>query len=56
MQNILSDINEMVSRGHLSENSFSIININSPRISFQLTLIGANHFYFKLNQFQIYRN
>ena len=56
IQNIMWDINEMVRRCHLSKNSFSIININRSQISFQLTLIGSNHFYFRLNQFQIYLN
>jgi len=39
----------MVSRGHLLENNFSTININSSQISFQLTLIDSNHFHFRLN-------
>ena len=52
----MRDINEMVRRGHLLENSFSIININMPQISSQLTWIVSNYFYFKINQFQIYTN
>ena len=40
----MRDINEMMNRGHLLENNFSIININGPQISFQLILIGSNHF------------
>ena len=47
----MRDINEMVRRGHLSKNNFSIININRSQISFQLTLIDFNHFDFRLNQF-----
>ena len=49
IQNILRDINEMVNRGHLLENNFSTININRSQISFQLTLIGSNHSYFRHN-------
>ena len=40
-------INEMVSRGYLY--NFSTISINRPQISFQLTLIGSNHSYFRPN-------
>ena len=52
----MRDINEMVSRGYLLENSFNIININRLQISFQLTLIGSNFFYFIINLSQIYPN
>ena len=50
----MRDINEMVSKNHLLENNFSIININGLQINFQLTLIGSNYFHFIFNQFQIY--
>ena len=50
------DIDEIMSRGHLLENSFSIININRSQISSQLTLNGSNHSHFRLNWFQIYSN
>ena len=48
IQNILRDINEMVSRGHLLGNNFNTININRSQISFQLTLIDSYHSHLRL--------
>ena len=56
IQNILRDIDEIVSKGHLLENGFGTINIKKSQINSQLTLNGSNHSRFRLNWFQIYPN